>query len=248
MLVLLEAQEENWDEIDLMVRAFQGATMALRYADVPVVVAPGRAGARRRLRDRAARRPRSGGRRNLHRPRRGRRRPDPGRRRAPRRCVRARPSRCRRGERPSAADPARLRDHRVCEGLGQRGRRQCGSATCAAVGRGHDEPRPAHRRRQGARTAACGRRLSAAGAAHGHSGGRRRRARAAEARHPPGLARRPHQRSRRADRPQAGDDHGRRRPAASRHGRPSSTCSTSSAKRFSASRRAARRRSAFSTR
>jgi len=40
MLVLLEAQEENWEEIDLMVRAFQHATTALRYADVPVVVAP----------------------------------------------------------------------------------------------------------------------------------------------------------------------------------------------------------------
>jgi 3-hydroxyacyl-CoA dehydrogenase len=40
MLVLLEAQDENWDEIDLMVRAFQGATMGLRYADVPVIVAP----------------------------------------------------------------------------------------------------------------------------------------------------------------------------------------------------------------
>jgi len=40
MLVLLEAQEENWDEIDLMVRGFQQTTMALRYADVPVVVAP----------------------------------------------------------------------------------------------------------------------------------------------------------------------------------------------------------------
>jgi 3-hydroxyacyl-CoA dehydrogenase len=40
MLLLLEAQEGNWDEVDLMVRAFQGATMALRYADVPVVVAP----------------------------------------------------------------------------------------------------------------------------------------------------------------------------------------------------------------
>jgi 3-hydroxyacyl-CoA dehydrogenase len=40
MLVLLEAQEENWDEIDLMVRSFQQSTMALRYADVPVVVAP----------------------------------------------------------------------------------------------------------------------------------------------------------------------------------------------------------------
>lgn len=40
MLVLLEAQEGNWDEIDLMVRGFQQAVMALRYSDVPVVVAP----------------------------------------------------------------------------------------------------------------------------------------------------------------------------------------------------------------
>ncbi|MGE0813682.1 MAG: 3-hydroxyacyl-CoA dehydrogenase NAD-binding domain-containing protein [Vicinamibacterales bacterium] len=40
MLVLLEAQEGNWDEIDLMVRAFQGAVMGLRSSAVPVVVAP----------------------------------------------------------------------------------------------------------------------------------------------------------------------------------------------------------------
>jgi 3-hydroxyacyl-CoA dehydrogenase len=40
MLVLLEAQEGNWDDIDMMVRAFQNATQALRYADVPVIVAP----------------------------------------------------------------------------------------------------------------------------------------------------------------------------------------------------------------
>lgn len=40
MLVLLEAQDENWDEIDLAVRTFQQTTMALRYSDVPVVVAP----------------------------------------------------------------------------------------------------------------------------------------------------------------------------------------------------------------
>jgi 3-hydroxyacyl-CoA dehydrogenase len=40
MLLLLEAQEGNWDEVDLMIRAFQGATMALKHADVPVVVAP----------------------------------------------------------------------------------------------------------------------------------------------------------------------------------------------------------------
>ncbi|MSO29378.1 MAG: 3-hydroxyacyl-CoA dehydrogenase/enoyl-CoA hydratase family protein [Acidobacteria bacterium] len=40
MLVLLEAQEENWDEIELMIRAFQQTTMALRYSDVPVIMAP----------------------------------------------------------------------------------------------------------------------------------------------------------------------------------------------------------------
>jgi 3-hydroxyacyl-CoA dehydrogenase len=40
MLVLLEAQEENWDDLDLMVRAFQAATLGLRYSAVPVVVAP----------------------------------------------------------------------------------------------------------------------------------------------------------------------------------------------------------------
>jgi 3-hydroxyacyl-CoA dehydrogenase len=41
MLLLLEAQEGNWDDVDLMVRAFQGATMAIKMAAVPVVVAPG---------------------------------------------------------------------------------------------------------------------------------------------------------------------------------------------------------------
>jgi 3-hydroxyacyl-CoA dehydrogenase len=40
MLLLLEAEEENWDEIDVMVRTFQKTTSALRYADVPVVVCP----------------------------------------------------------------------------------------------------------------------------------------------------------------------------------------------------------------
>ena len=40
MLVLLEAQEGNWDEIDLMVRTFQRVNMVMRYADVPVVVCP----------------------------------------------------------------------------------------------------------------------------------------------------------------------------------------------------------------
>ncbi len=39
MLVLIEAQEGNWDEIDFMVRSFQAATQALRYAPIPVIVA-----------------------------------------------------------------------------------------------------------------------------------------------------------------------------------------------------------------
>ena len=39
MLVLLEAQEGNWDEIDLMIRAFQQANLSLRYSPVPVVAA-----------------------------------------------------------------------------------------------------------------------------------------------------------------------------------------------------------------
>src|SRR5215831_2709668 len=40
MLVLLEAQEGNWDEIDLMVRTFQQANLALKYSEFPVVAAP----------------------------------------------------------------------------------------------------------------------------------------------------------------------------------------------------------------
>jgi 3-hydroxyacyl-CoA dehydrogenase len=40
MLLLLEAQEGNWDDIELGLRTFQDATQALRFADVPVVVAP----------------------------------------------------------------------------------------------------------------------------------------------------------------------------------------------------------------
>jgi 3-hydroxyacyl-CoA dehydrogenase len=40
MLLLLEAQEMNWEEIDLMVRAFQNASMAIKYCKRPVVAAP----------------------------------------------------------------------------------------------------------------------------------------------------------------------------------------------------------------
>jgi 3-hydroxyacyl-CoA dehydrogenase len=40
MLLLLEAQEGNWEDIDAMIRTFQKATTGLRYSDVPVVIAP----------------------------------------------------------------------------------------------------------------------------------------------------------------------------------------------------------------
>lgn len=40
MLMLLEAQEENWEELDMMGRVFQNAVMSLRYSPKPVVVAP----------------------------------------------------------------------------------------------------------------------------------------------------------------------------------------------------------------
>ncbi|MBI4483660.1 MAG: enoyl-CoA hydratase/isomerase family protein, partial [Acidobacteria bacterium] len=40
MLLLLEAQEGNWDEIDFMVGAFQGGNTSLRYFQKPVVAAP----------------------------------------------------------------------------------------------------------------------------------------------------------------------------------------------------------------
>lgn len=40
MALLFEAQEENWDDIELMVRAFQEANMALKLSEKPVVAAP----------------------------------------------------------------------------------------------------------------------------------------------------------------------------------------------------------------
>jgi len=40
LLLLLAAQEGEWDEIDLLVRTAQTATSALRYSPVPVVVCP----------------------------------------------------------------------------------------------------------------------------------------------------------------------------------------------------------------
>lgn len=40
MLILFEAEDDNWDELDLMVREFQNATMSLKYCQKPVVAAP----------------------------------------------------------------------------------------------------------------------------------------------------------------------------------------------------------------
>src|SRR5262249_59863221 len=40
MLLMMEAVEGNWDEIDFMVRTFQRATKAIRYNVKPVVTAP----------------------------------------------------------------------------------------------------------------------------------------------------------------------------------------------------------------
>jgi 3-hydroxyacyl-CoA dehydrogenase len=40
MLLLMAIQEEEWDEIDLIVRQFQGMTQAIKFSPKPVVVAP----------------------------------------------------------------------------------------------------------------------------------------------------------------------------------------------------------------
>jgi len=40
MLLLMSVQEEEWDEVDLMIRQFQGMTQAIKFSPKPVVVAP----------------------------------------------------------------------------------------------------------------------------------------------------------------------------------------------------------------
>ena len=40
MLMLMEAQDENWEELDMIGRFFQQSVMSLRYSPKPVVVAP----------------------------------------------------------------------------------------------------------------------------------------------------------------------------------------------------------------
>ena len=40
MQLLLATQDEEWDEVDLAVRAFQNMTQAIKFCPRPVVVAP----------------------------------------------------------------------------------------------------------------------------------------------------------------------------------------------------------------
>src|SRR5437016_3039172 len=40
LLMLMEAQDENWEELDMIGRLFQSSVMSLRYSPKPVVVAP----------------------------------------------------------------------------------------------------------------------------------------------------------------------------------------------------------------
>ena len=40
MMLLMAVQEEEWDEVDLAIRQFQGMTQAIKFSSKPVVVAP----------------------------------------------------------------------------------------------------------------------------------------------------------------------------------------------------------------
>ena len=40
MMLLMAVQEEEWDEVDLAIRQFQGMTQAIKFSPKPVVVAP----------------------------------------------------------------------------------------------------------------------------------------------------------------------------------------------------------------
>ena len=149
MLLLLEAQEDNWDDVDLMVRAFQGATMALKYADVPVVVAPAGLALGGGCEIVAARRSRPGGGRELHRAGRSRRRADPGRRRHEGDAGAGDSGGLGRARDLLPLDAARLRDHRLRQGLDER-RGRAPARLPARRRRNHDEPRAPDGRRQGA--------------------------------------------------------------------------------------------------
>ena len=92
---------------------------------------PGRPDARRRLRDRAARRSRAGRGGKLHRSRRSRRRPDSGRRRLQGDAGARRRTPAERAGGPAAVRAARLRDDRLREGVDERRGRRAARACCA---------------------------------------------------------------------------------------------------------------------
>jgi 3-hydroxyacyl-CoA dehydrogenase len=89
MLLLLAAQEEEWDDINMMIRQLQNAVMRLRYSAKPVVTAPYGLDSGRRLRDCDARQQSPRGGRNLYRLGRSRSRFDSGGRRHEEMTMRA---------------------------------------------------------------------------------------------------------------------------------------------------------------
>ena len=164
MLVLLEAQEGNWDEIDMMIRAFQ-------RRDDGAALQPGagrrgarRAVARRRHRDSAALRSRAGGRGNLHGPRRSRRRPDSRRRRHQGNAGARDGAAADAAKRSAAVRVEGVRDGRAREGLGERS--GCAAPRLPGADRFvHDESRAADGGCEGQGARARARGLSRAGAA-----------------------------------------------------------------------------------
>ena len=40
MLLLMSVQEEEWDDVDMAIRQFQGMTQAIKFSPKPVVIAP----------------------------------------------------------------------------------------------------------------------------------------------------------------------------------------------------------------
>ena len=172
MLVLLEAQEGNWDEIDMMIRAFQQAHDGAALQPGAGGRGARGAGARRRHRDSAALRSRAGRRGNLHGPGRSRRRADPRRRRHQGNAGARDGAAADAAERSAAVRVEGVRDGRAREGVGERTR--CAAPRLPRADRCvHDEPRAADGGREGQGARARARGLSRARAADRDS--RRRR-------------------------------------------------------------------------
>ncbi len=124
MMLLMAVQEEEWDEVDLAVRQFQGMTQAIKFSPKPVVVAPFGMTLGGGCEDHAARARRGSLTRSCMRPGRGRRRPAARRRRlqgddtARHRQGHAHPSRRSRRERGNdGGHEAGVRDGGDGEGL-----------------------------------------------------------------------------------------------------------------------------------